>query len=216
MTRFNLDLSALRQVVRTQTLRLKQRGNTWPKAEAAGPLPAPEFKATKARLEMAPIYINRGGEWRGREKMRGGYEERNRRGKGERGRGVWQENGRGRIDRKGGAGWSTNSFKTTRFPLTRRLRGVAKFEHGGEKRGGDARKEGRAGREAFNTRAEGEGAYSIFMHGRSHMTIDPGIPTMPGRSMSTMPGRSMSGPSPTRQTLLARSAKNSEVFGEVT
>ena len=62
----------MRQVVRTQTLRLKQRGNTWPKAEAAGPLPAPEFKATKARLEMAPIYINRGGEWRGREKMRGG------------------------------------------------------------------------------------------------------------------------------------------------
>ena len=35
------------------------------------------------------------------------------------------------------------------------------------------------------------GVYSIFMHVRSRMTIDPRIPTMPGRSTSSFhqPGR---------------------------
>ena len=45
-----------------------------------------------------------------------------------------------------------------------------------------------------------------FVHGRCRMTIDPSIPTMPGRSTS--------GFSPTRQTLHAPSAKRREVFGE--
>ena len=37
----------------------------------------------------------------------------------------------------------------------------------------------------------GGGVYSILMHGRSPMAIDPGIPTLPGRSMSGFhrPGR---------------------------
>ena len=45
--------------------------------------------------------------------------------------------------------------------------------------------------------------YSIFVHGRSGMSIDPRIPTMPGRSAS--------GVSPARQTLLAPSAKRREL-----
>ena len=44
------------------------------------------------------------------------------------------------------------------------------------------------------------------MHSCGRKTIDPRIPTMPGRSTS--------GVSPTRQTLLAPSAKRREVFGE--
>ena len=35
-----------------------------------------------------------------------------------------------------------------------------------------------------NTRERGEGGRTQFVHGRSRMTIDPRIPTMPGRSMS--------------------------------
>ena len=50
--------------------------------------------------------------------------------------------------------------------------------------------------------------YSIFMHGRSMKIVDPRISTIPGRSMSDV------GFSPTRQTLLASSAKRREVFGE--
>ena len=49
---------------------------------------------------------------------------------------------------------------------------------------------------AFKVRGEritsqGEGMYLIFIHGRSRMTIDPRILTMPGRSMSGFhrPGR---------------------------
>ena len=50
------------------------------------------------------------------------------------------------------------------------------------------------------------GGVLIIMHGRSRMTIDPRIPTMPGRSTSGFrrPGRH----------LLAPSAKRREVFGE--
>ena len=48
--------------------------------------------------------------------------------------------------------------------------------------------------------------YSIFMHGRSRMTIDPRI--------FTNAGREHVGFSPTKQTLLAPSAKRREVFGE--
>ena len=43
-------------------------------------------------------------------------------------------------------------------------------------------------------------------HGRSRRTVDPRIPTMPGRSTS--------GFSPTRQILLAPSAYRREVLGE--
>ena len=46
-----------------------------------------------------------------------------------------------------------------------------------------------------------------LMHGRSRMTIDPRIPSVPGRSMYV-------GFSPTRQILLAPSAKRREVSGE--
>ena len=46
--------------------------------------------------------------------------------------------------------------------------------------------------------------YSIFMSGRSRMTIDPRTPTMPARRVSS-----------TGQTLLAPSAKRREVFGEL-
>ena len=54
-------------------------------------------------------------------------------------------------------------------------------------------------------RTEGGGVL-IVMHGRSHVTSDPRIPTMPGRSNVGLP--------PTRQTSLARSACHREVFGE--
>ena len=45
-----------------------------------------------------------------------------------------------------------------------------------------------------------------IIHGRSRMHINPRLPTMPGRSTW--------GFSPTRQTLLAPSAKRRQVFGE--
>ena len=53
VTRFNMDLAELGEEVRTQALRLKRRGNTWPTAEEAGPLPVPELKATLAWLDLA-------------------------------------------------------------------------------------------------------------------------------------------------------------------
>ena len=45
------------------------------------------------------------------------------------------------------------------------------------------------------------------MYDGSRMTVDPRIPTIPERSMSV-------GVAPTKQTLLAPSAKRREVFGE--
>ena len=50
------------------------------------------------------------------------------------------------------------------------------------------------------------GGVLIVMHGRSLKTVDPRTPTMPGRRTSNI--------SPTRQTLLAPSAKLREIFGE--
>ena len=51
-----------------------------------------------------------------------------------------------------------------------------------------------------------EGGCTQFVHGRNRMTIDPRIPTTPGRHV---------GFSPTRQTLLEPSAKKRrKVFGE--
>ena len=47
---------------------------------------------------------------------------------------------------------------------------------------------------------KGEGGVLGIMHGRSRVTIDPRIPTMPGRSTS--------GFAPTRQTLLAPQARS--------
>ena len=44
------------------------------------------------------------------------------------------------------------------------------------------------------------------IHGRSRMTMDPRIPTLPRKEHVRF--------SPTRQTLLAPSAKRREVFGE--
>ena len=67
MTRFNMCPAELGEEVRTQALRLKRRGNTWPNAEEAGPLPVPEFKATRAWLDVVMLYM-RGG-------VRGGLEE---------------------------------------------------------------------------------------------------------------------------------------------
>ena len=52
-----MDLAELGEVVRTQALRLKRKGNTWPTAEEAGPLPVPEIKATRAWLDVAPLYM---------------------------------------------------------------------------------------------------------------------------------------------------------------
>ena len=46
-----------------------------------------------------------------------------------------------------------------------------------------------------------------FVHGRSRMTVDPRIPTIYAATEHV-------GFSPTRQTLLAPSAKRREVFGE--
>ena len=57
-----MDLAELGEVVRTQALRLKRKGNTWPTAEEAGPLPVPEIKATRAWLDVAPLYMRGGGE----------------------------------------------------------------------------------------------------------------------------------------------------------
>ena len=57
VTRYNMDLAELGEEVRTQTPRLKRRGNTWPTAEEAGPLPVLEFKATRAWLDVAPLYM---------------------------------------------------------------------------------------------------------------------------------------------------------------
>ena len=50
----------------------------------------------------------------------------------------------------------------------------------------------------------GGGGCARYVHGRSRMTIDPRILTMPGRSTSGLP---------TTQALLAPSAKRREVFG---
>ena len=52
----------------------------------------------------------------------------------------------------------------------------------------------------------GGGGCTQFVHGRSRMTINPRI--------FTNAGRERVGFSPTRQTLLAPSAKRREVFGE--
>ena len=57
----------------------------------------------------------------------------------------------------------------------------------------------------IDTKATGEGCPQ-FVHGRSRMTRDPSIPTMPGREHV--------GFSPTRQTMLAPSEKRREMFGE--
>ena len=59
VTRFKMDLAELGEEVRTQALRLKRRVNTWPTAEEAGPLPVPEFKATRAWLDVAAPYMER-------------------------------------------------------------------------------------------------------------------------------------------------------------
>ena len=56
------------------------------------------------------------------------------------------------------------------------------------------------------TKEGGGGGYSVFMNGYSRMTTDPRTPTNAGTEYV--------GFSPTRQTLLAPSAKRREVFGE--
>ena len=53
----------------------------------------------------------------------------------------------------------------------------------------------------------GGGGCTQFVHGRSRMTIDPRIPTMPGRRTSGFY-------QPDKHCLLAPSAKRREVFGE--
>ena len=55
-----------------------------------------------------------------------------------------------------------------------------------------------------SSRKEGGGEVFVAMHGRSRMTMDPRIPTMPG----------WLGLSPTKQILLAISAKCRKVFDE--
>ena len=50
------------------------------------------------------------------------------------------------------------------------------------------------------------GGGTQFLHGRSHMTMDPRVPTVPGRSTS---GFHQSG-----RHFLAPTAKRREVFGE--
>ena len=74
VTRFKMDLAELREVVRTQALRLKQRVNTWPMADEAGPLPVPEFKATRAWVDVAPLYMEGGVRGRAGGGRRGGGE----------------------------------------------------------------------------------------------------------------------------------------------
>ena len=54
-------------------------------------------------------------------------------------------------------------------------------------------------------RGRGGGGVLDAMHDRCRMTIDPRIPTMPGQSHVVL--------SPTRQTLLAQSAKRCALFG---
>ena len=63
-TRFNVDLAELEKDVR--------RGNTWLTTEEAGPVPVPEFKATRAWLDVAPLYMKGRCEWRARAEIGGG------------------------------------------------------------------------------------------------------------------------------------------------
>ena len=60
MTQFKKDLAELGKEVRTKPLRPKR----------SGPLPVPEFKATRAWLDVAPLYMK----WRVGEGERGGRE----------------------------------------------------------------------------------------------------------------------------------------------
>lgn len=59
---FNVDLVELGEAVQTRELKLKRRGNKRPTAEGNGSLAAPEFKATRAWLDVAPLYMKRGRE----------------------------------------------------------------------------------------------------------------------------------------------------------
>ena len=72
--------------------------------------------------------------------------------------------------------------------------------------GAAGQQEGAPSNEQSACRTEGGRGVLIVMDGRSRMTIDPRIPTMPGRSMSGFhrPGRHC----------LHQSAKRREVFGE--
>ena len=112
-----MDLEELREEARTQALRLKRRGITWPTAENAGPLPVPEFKATRAWLDPGAAIHERGGKWRAGGGRKGEGEVTKRAtGEGKRGGGgaVYQENAKVKEGRMGREAGSVTCLTTAR------------------------------------------------------------------------------------------------------
>ena len=146
--------------VRTQALRLKRRGNTWPTAEETGPLPVPEFKATRAWLDVAPLYMRGGGEWRvggGRKRGGGGYEEGHRRGEAGRGeRGAGGER-KGEEGKEGGGSRECFFSRSGKLCPYMEKWGDCKFEHKVEKGGKDERAGGGRGEKRAAPGGDGAG-----------------------------------------------------------